>query len=303
MTSRRLQLLGTDELTLERSPLTEQMYVLSPFVFREGSAFHILVRVVNRSERPEEKVARVHYASSGDGLTFRMEDEPVIPAGPEADDHDGAEDPTRLHLDGREIVFYSGWNQASKEGRLLRASGSSVHALAKEGRVLPESDRYRATKEPSVVQRPDGGWRMFFEYAAEDASRIGVADALTINGPWHIADRDAFEARPGSWDDWHLSPGPVVFEGSDRPLMFYNGGTNVPAWRIGWVEFDPAFENVLARSAQPLVVPPPAGAEDTDISFAASAVMGGEAEIWLYYSVSDRMLMRARIGVGDTAAA
>lgn len=164
------------------------MYVLSPFVYREGSAYGMLVRVVNRSERPEEKVARVHYASSVDGLTFRMEDQPVIPAGPEADDHDGAEDPTRLVHGARDIVFYSGWNQAVKEGRLLRASGPEVHSLVKEGRVLPESDRYRATKEPSVVQRPDGSWRMFFEYAAEKASRIGVADALTIDGLWRITE-------------------------------------------------------------------------------------------------------------------
>ena len=104
---------------------------------------------------------------------------------------------------------------------------------------------------------------------------------------------DPFGIREDSWDNWHLSTGPMTqIEGQD-PVMFYNGATHDARWRIGWISFDADFKTVTGRGIEPLLVPPPAtDREATDIAFAASTVIEGD-HIALYYSLEDRILRRA----------
>jgi len=72
------------------------------------------------------------------------------------------------------------------------------------------------------VQRDgDSGARRI---TADGRSRIGLASSRTRDGPW-IYDTPPFAARPDHFDAWHLSTGPVVGQGSERPVMFYNGAT------------------------------------------------------------------------------
>ena len=52
--------------------------------------------------------------------------------------------------------------------------------------------------------------------------------------------------------------------------------------------------NVTKRSKSPLITPPKGKDDDTDIAFAASAVLVGK-EIWLYYSIADKAANRAII--------
>jgi hypothetical protein len=62
----------TAPLQLVRTnPLTE-MYTLSPFVWRGRLRYELLLRAVNHSEIAAEKVARIYYGQSEDGLRFRM---------------------------------------------------------------------------------------------------------------------------------------------------------------------------------------------------------------------------------------
>ena len=102
--------------------------------------------------------------------------------------------------------------------------------------------------------------------------------------------------RPKSWDNWHLSTGPIVALPGRNPVMFYNGATHDARWRIGWVTFDPTYSKVVDRCIEPLVMPPPA--EDRaapDIAFAASALVDDDRGLTLYYSLEDRRLARARV--------
>jgi predicted GH43/DUF377 family glycosyl hydrolase len=66
-----------------------EMYTLSPSVWRADGRYHLLLRAVNRAEREEDKVARIHYGVSDDGLHFRMEHRPVIAPGPDPEDEVG----------------------------------------------------------------------------------------------------------------------------------------------------------------------------------------------------------------------
>lgn len=291
------RLLGRDEVTFECSDELCAMYKLSPCVWQQGDTTELLIRVVNRSDVASEKVARIHYGASADGLHFALDDVPVIAPGadvPGSYDSGGCEDPTLAMVDGTYYVYYSGWNEHLKHGELLLASGPDVHRLEKRGIALASSDRAANPKEATIVRAPDGTWRLFFEYAHDDRSKIGIARSLEVAGPWEVLP-PLFEARPGAWDSWHLSTGPVLESDPEYPVMFYNGATERAQWRIGWVVFDAGYTRVLARSEDPMVLPHiKRNADDTDIAFAAS-VLESRGDIYLYYSVADQYVMRAAI--------
>lgn len=149
-------------------------------------------------------------------------------------------------------------------------------------------------KEATLAEGADGQFRLFYEYARDNASRIGMAIGPTVEGPWTVV-ADPFPVRDDGWDNWHLSTGPIVQQDGRDPVMFYNGATADARWRIGWISFSPNFDRVTGRGVEPLLMPPPAKERDaTDIAFAASCLVMDE-DIWLYYSLEDKILRRARI--------
>lgn len=290
------RLLQLDELHWECSDQLTSMYKLSPFVWLEDDGFKLLLRVVNFSTNASEKVARVHYGESQDGLSFKLDEAPDIAPDPDpnAYDNGGCEDPTLARVGDTYFVYYSGWNEGLKRGELLLASGEDLKHLRKRGIALPSSELAMNPKEAEIIQAADGTWRLFFEYAHEDKSKIGLARSETVDGPWEILS-PLFKSRPDRWDSWHLSTGPILSSNPEYPVMFYNGATRDAHWRIGWVVFDAEYTRVLARSEAPIVLPHiKRNFDDTDIAFAASAIEIDDV-IHLYYSVADQYCTRAVI--------
>lgn len=282
-----------EPLSLARTNRLADMYVLSPFVWKVGRHFEMLLRAVpRRDDEPRLKMAEVWWGRSSDGLHFDMAEAPVLWGGPDLNDLDGCEDPTVVVERGRTHVWYTGWNQNQATGRLLYAAGPDARTLAKQRLALDSAPPYVNPKEATVA-RGSKGWRLLFEYAEDDASKIGVASAPGLEGPWTIAG-PLLSARPKSWDNWHLSTGPVVTSRGHPPVMFYNGATRDAHWRIGWVTLDAALEKVTARGDDPLLTPNLIVQGPTDIAFAASAIERGQA-IHLYYSVSDKDIFRATV--------
>ncbi|HUZ48136.1 MAG TPA: hypothetical protein VMW12_00190 [Candidatus Dormibacteraeota bacterium] len=291
------RLVRLDEVTFDSSDELAAMYKLSPCVWQEPGRFELLLRVVNRSEIAAEKIARIHHGSSIDGLRFTLGDTPVIAPGPDVPgsyDSGGCEDPTVALDRGTYYVYYSGWNEHLKRGELLLATGPDPDHLAKSGIALGSTEQISNPKEATITQASDGTWRLFFEYARDNRSRIGIARSSHIMGPWEILP-PLFEARSSTWDSWHLSTGPILNTDAESPIMFYNGATASAQWRIGWVVFDAPFTRVLSRSDEPLVMPAVRrNSDDSDIAFAASAVEI-DGTIYLYYSVADQYVTRATI--------
>jgi hypothetical protein len=174
------------------------------------------------------------------------------------------------------------------------AKGPDLTTLHEQRVMLKAPAGEGNIKEATLARGSDGQFRLFYEYARENASRIGMAVGPTLEGPWTVVD-DPFSIRDRSWDNWHLSTGPIVQEEGRDPVMFYNGATVDARWRIGWISFASDFSHVTGRGIEPLLMPPPAQSRDaTDIAFASSClVMGGD--IWLYYSLEDKILRRARV--------
>lgn len=289
------RLVRLDEVTFECTDELAGMYKLSPCVWRENGRFELLVRVVNYSEVPSEKIARIHHGSSVDGLQFSLDPVPSIAPGadvPGSYDSGGCEDPTLAIVDGTHYVYYSGWNEHVKRGELLLVAGRRIDQLEKKGIALESSERAANPKEATIVRVQDGTWRLFFEYAHENKSKIGHARSSSVAGPWEVLE-PLFDARPETWDCWHLSTGPVLDTNPEFPVMFYNGATASAQWRIGWVVFNSTYSRVVARSELPLILPHiKRNADDSDIAFAASA-LEIDGSIHLYYSVADQYVTRA----------
>ena len=291
---------SVSELTVDRPLELMGYYILSPCVWKESTSYHLLTRVVNPSPTAAKKVARIHYAGGLSACHFVLDASPVIAPAPDSDDRDGCEDPTLAKVEDLFYVFYSGWNQNERVSRLLLATGPEIHRLKKEGPPLAQSPRFTNTKEATIVGCADGTWRMFFEFAEDGRSKIGIASSDEVRGPWKFGD-PPLETRSNSWDSWHLSTGPVTLADPDRPVMFYNGADRDARWRIGWVQFDAAFGRITDRCEHPLIEPPVERRqpEDTDIAFAASAVQEAD-HVGLYYSTSDRWLWHARLRARQT---
>ena len=140
-------------------------------------------------------------------------------------------------------------------GELSYAAGPAIDRLTKSGVVLASSKSEGNTKEATVERTADGHWRLFYEYAADGASRVGLAVGADCAGPWD-EQPPPFAPRPDSWDNWHLSTGPLLLTDPEMPVMFYNGATQDARWRIGWVAFDRGCTRVVARGIEPLITPP-----------------------------------------------
>ena len=272
--------------------------LMSPFAWDmpDGNV-HMLLRGLPCKGDPEaEGTGSIYFGKSEDGIHFTMDAEPVLAPdpNPEALDNGGCEDPTVLHADGQYVVYYTGVEKTHRHGVMLYATGSDIHHLTKRGIAHDSTKQEGNVKEATITHTEDGRWRMFYEYARDQRSCIGLALGDSLTGPWQES-KNPINARNESWDNWHLSTGPMLLSDPTRPVMFYNGATQDARWRIGWAIFDSDCQRIVDRCIEPLITPvPPVERTDTNIAFAASVLDRGKLS-HLYYSIADRAIYRALI--------
>ena len=176
---------------------------------------------------------------SNDGVTFDMDEKPAIEPGPEAMDAGGVEDPTVEVTDEGLMVYYTGVEAGRQQGSLLVATGKDLDSLKKRAVMLKAPEGQGNIKEATLAQASDGSWRMFYEYAADGASRIGhryLAQARravdSVECPVTV--------RPESWDNWHLSTGPIVSLAGPQPghVLQWRDARCALADRVGDVRSD-----------------------------------------------------------------
>lgn len=292
------EMIATEEVTADLAepggPLAG-CDLMSPYVWEKDGERQLLLRVVRQPAGSDDVTGVIYSGHCPVGLDFTLDPEPALVPGPEFVDAGGVEDPTVVYsTDDELLVFYTGVDGTREQGSLLVAKGTDLEHLRKQRVMLEAPAGEGNIKEATVAQGADGRFRLFYEYAKDRASRIGLALGDGPEGPWEVA-ADPFTIREEAWDCWHLSTGPIVARPGRLPVMFYNGATIDAHWRIGWIAFDPDYSRVIARCEAPLVIPkPPEHPGDADIAFAASCLDDGDT-IHLYYSVEDRWLRRASI--------
>lgn len=293
--SERFDVERIEPLRIDGPNTLRRRELMSPYVWREGDGrLGLMLRAVPGSADNDAVTGSIWYGTSDDGLRFTVEDGPVLAPGPDPLDAKGCEDPTVVRRGDELIVFYTGVD-ADGGGHLLWASGPDMRSLTKRGVAHRSFGGEQDVKEAEVSVASGGHWTMGFEYADGEASMIGYAEGEGPAGPWR-ATKHGFAARADRFDNWHLSPGPMLLGDPDRPIMFYNGGTRDGVWAIGWVVFDHPRGRILDRCEAPLIAPP--GEEDgRNMAFAASLIEHGD-RIDLYFSYNDRNCHRAIVRRG-----
>lgn len=291
-----------DDVTIAQGSPIDGMDLMSPFVWQEQGRYRMLVRAVPDPLGLSDPTGLIASGWSDNGLHFTLDPTLAITPGADKSDADagGCEDPTVLLADdGGYIVYYTGVDAARSQGVMIAATGPSLDQLTKRRVMLAAPEGEGNIKEATFAQTLAGDWRLFYEYAAAErdgigASRIGIAQAPSPAGPWTSL-ADPFPIREDSWDNWHLSTGPICQLPGADPVMFYNGATLDARWRIGWISFSPDFARITGRGLEPVILPPPpVDRAKTDIAFAASTIIEN-GMISLYFSLEDRILRRARI--------
>ena len=283
-----------DTVTIAPGATIDGMDLMSPFVWKEGAVYRAMVRGVPHPLGPTDPTGIIAVGAGTDGLNFVMDAGLAITPGPNPADAGGCEDPTVVLTAEGYLVYYTGVDAPRLQGSMILAAGPDLRSLTKRELVLKAPPGEGNIKEATLAQTSAGDWRLFYEYAANDASRIGMASGPTPSGPWTVL-ADPFGIREDSWDNWHLSTGPIIQTGDTDPVMFYNGATHDARWRIGRISFAPDYSRMTGRGLEPMLVPPPArDRAATDIAFAASTVIEGD-RIGLYYSLEDSILRRALI--------
>ena len=273
---------------------------MSPYVWlgTDGKLW-MMMRGVPNPMSGFDPTGIIWCGSSDDGLTFEMDYRAAIAPGPHPIDAGGVEDPTVLQDSDGLTVFYTGLRADRQQSSLLIAAGPDPYSLTKGDVILKAPEGEGNFKEATLLQAPDNSWRLFYEFALDWASRIGMARAPKLGSEW-TAMEEMVPIREDNWDNWHLSPGPIIQQPGRDPVMFYNGATNDARWRIGWITFDQHCNCITDRGLEPMLVPPPAtDREATDIAFAASALLQPDGLIQLYYSLEDRKLSRAIVRAYD----
>jgi len=292
--SRIVVLSEPQAIELARPEHYAEYFVLSPYVVRGSGGYEMLVRLVNQADDKAQKVSRIFSAASSDGIHFVMGERAIAPGSAGDPDDGGCEDPTVVRNSGSYSIFYSGFERKQERSHLLRADGPHFFALRKGGEFLPVG-AFVNPKEAACIATAKG-YRLFLECAIDGASRIGVADATTLAGPWQPAPAP-FDVRSDRFDSWHLSPSSAIRRSDGTHVLFYNGATKKTDWRIAWVVLDATATIVLERSEEPLIAPFDRTGEDTDIAFAASAVVVDRDTVAIYYSISDRRLYRSLVHI------
>lgn len=283
------------ELKIDADQPIKDRDLLSPYVWTEQRAYKMLVRSAPRTLTETGNTGTIHYGESDDGLTFRVHATPVLAPDGSNLDVGGCEDPTVTIWRDEYIVYYTGVDRTRASGQMLYATGKRLDQLQKRGVALASSKTEGNTKEATIERTEDGQWRLFYEYARNEASLIGLALGDGVAGPWREQSAP-FVPREDNWDNWHLSPGPLLTSDKDMPVMFYNGATHDARWRIGWIAFNHDYTQIVDRCIEPLIVPPPPKDRgDTDIAFAASSVVIDAETSHLYFSRADKTLFRALI--------
>ncbi len=288
-----------EDVCLEANEPLKSMDWMSPYVWAKDGKFWIMMRGVPNPMGQADPTGIIWCGCSDDGLTFQMDDRPAIIPGPDKIDAGGVEDPTVEPTKDGLIVYFTGVDAGRRQGSLLLATGKDIYSLEKRAVILKAAEGEGNIKEATLFEAPDKSWRLFYEFARDNASRIGLAKGPKMGAEWEVV-KEIVPIREDSWDNWHLSPGPIVQRPGKEPVMFYNGATNDARWRIGWVTFDRDCMCITERGIEPMLVPPPArDRAATDIAFAASALLQEDGSIHLYYSLEDRMLSRATVVAYD----
>ncbi len=148
-----------DVVTISDGSPLAGMDLMSPFVWKEGDTWRIMIRGVPDPLGPADPTGVIATGTSRDGLVFAIDPELAITPDSfaTADDAGGREDPTVLVTgDGEYLVFYTGVDAARSQGCMLLAKGRQLTDLAANRVILKAPPGEGNIKEATLAQAAAG---------------------------------------------------------------------------------------------------------------------------------------------------
>ena len=213
--------------------------------------------------RDAHGTSRIGYASSADGMHFKIDPRPVLAPATAYERGGGVEDPRVVRIGAVYYMTYTGYNR--HDAQLCLATSHDLRHWRRHGVILPA---YKGawvtgwTKSGAIVpERINGKWWMYYlgtrhDPDGKDRDYMGLASSADLLH-WSDATREpVLPRKPGAFDSRVMEPGPPPLVTRAGILLLYNGADERLVYGPGWVLFDKADpRRVLARSDQPFLLP------------------------------------------------
>jgi len=305
VTARRL----SDQPLLHPGGGWREFALFNPAAIRVGNKTVLLFRAQDK-----DRVSRIGYAESLDGIHFAMRKEPVLSPETDYEKGGGVEDPRVVQIGKTYYLTYTGYNL--HDAQLCLATSTDLIHWQRHGVILPA---YRGTwntkwtKSGAILpQQVNGKWWMYYLGTKKDADGklrdyMGLASSTDLLHWKDATDRPVLARRPGAFDSRVMEPGPPPYLTEAGILLFYNGADEHLVYAPGWVLFDrrdPA--RVLARARQPFLVPSllwEKRGNVPNVIFLEGAVLNqaqkGTLDLTGYYGGADKYLGGMHIQVSE----
>ncbi len=228
--------------------------VFNPTVVRDGDRYVMFYRA-----QDAKGTSRLGIATSGDGIHFLREPDPVL--GPEAEYelHGGVEDPRLQKIDRTFYLTYTAYN--GRDAQLALATSPDLRRWERRGVIMPaNAGRWNVkwTKAGAILDEPVNGryWMYYMADARSGSDQMGVAHSEDRLRWTEALDKPVLARRPGFFDSRVVEPGPSPLMTPEGILLVYNGADDRLVYRTGWVLFDREDPTrVVARSDTPVFEP------------------------------------------------
>lgn len=228
--------------------------VFNPAVVRDGNRFVMLYRA-----QDAQGVSTIGMATSGDGVRFVRDPQPVLTPDAPYERGGGVEDPRLVKIADRWHLTYTAYD--GKDAQLALAVSSDLRHWERRGVIVPANrGRWNVhwTKSGAILDTRVAGryWMYYMADAAGAYDQTGIAWSTDLTSWTEALDGPVLPRRPGRFDSRVVEPGPPPILTDEGILLIYNGADDGLTYRTGWALFDAQDPTkLIARSDAPIFEP------------------------------------------------
>lgn len=225
----------------------ESKDVFNPAAWTDGDRVYLLYRAEDSTGIGEwNGTSRIGLATSGDGVRFEREPEPILSPTEPWELPGGCEDPRLVRLGDTFYLTYTAYD--GETARLALATSPDLRDWTKHGLIFP--DRGWTKAGAIIPERIDGRYWMYF-------GDTNIWAAHSDDGiEWTAIEEPVLRPRPATFDSRLVEPGPPPILTDDGILLLYNGANDSLEYAAGQALFDPQDPTrLLNRSEEPFLTP------------------------------------------------